>query len=317
MDDRPTTSAPRPERRVVVGIDGSPAAAQALEQARVEARLMDAHLDVVWAWTLADVPHGVRSTASAWAAGPDLHPPGPSASQAWAATRVAGWAAPGADGPRSMAVRAVWGAAGPVLVEAGAGADLVVVGAHAHLRGLHLHLGSVSRHVVDHATTPVMIVRPPSSSPSSPPAAAEVDPGGPIVVGVDGSAASRRALTWALHEAARRQVGVIAVHGWDVGSPTAGPVPTTLQPALLLERAAQRVVDDELARTVAVVPTVPRSGLVLPRTGAGAVVDVAIAESAGLAVVGTRGRGTVAHRVLGSVSHRVVAIAPVPVVTVP
>lgn len=289
---RPSGPPSRPARRVVVGVDGSPVAAHALEQARAEARLLDAHLDVVWAWTLEDVPRPFRSAARAWA---DSH--------------AAVWAAPALDGPRSMAVRAVWGAPGPELVEVGEGADLVVVGARARIGPLDLHLGSVSRDVVDHATVPVMVVRGGEGP-------APVDLGGPIVVGIDGSEPSRRALVWALHEAARRQVGVIAVHGWEAPPAMAGPVPSTLRAANLLQGSSERLVHDELARTVAVVPTVPRTGVAIGHSGATAVVDAVGANAASLAVVGCRGRGSLVRRALGSVGHRVVALAPVPVVAV-
>jgi nucleotide-binding universal stress UspA family protein len=289
-EDRPTDD--RPVRRVVVGIDGSVVATHALEQARAEARLMDAHLDVVWAWTLDDVPRPFRSTSRAWADG-----------------HAAVWAAPAVDGPHSVAVRALWGVPGPKVVEAGEDADLIVVGAHGHTGLVDLHLGSTSRYVVDHATSPVMVVRGGEG-------AAPVDLGGPIVVGIDGSEPARRALVWALHEAARRQVDLIAVHGWEAPAAMAGPVPTTLQPANLLQGASERLVQDELARDVAVVPTVARTGFAVPRSGASAVLDAVTASSASLVVVGCRGRGSLVHRVLGSVSHRVVAAAPVPVVAV-
>lgn len=281
----------RPSPRVVVGIDGSAVAAHALDHARAEALLMDAHLDVVWAWTLDDVPRPFRSTSHAWAEG-----------------HAAVWAAPAIDGPRSMAAHAVWGAAGPKVVEAGEGADLVVVGAHSRTGRIDVHLGSVSRYVVDHALVPVMVVRGGEGAP--------VDLGGPIVVGVDGSPSARRALTWALHEAARRQVGVIAVTGWEAPASMAGPVPSPMVPATMLERAAERLVHDELEHTANVVPTVARTGLAVGKTGTKAVLDVVGANRASLAVVGSRGHGTVLHRALGSVSHRVVAMAPVPVVTV-
>jgi nucleotide-binding universal stress UspA family protein len=296
VPDRPATRADagasddRPVPRIVVGVDGSAVAAHALDQARVEARLMDADLDVVWAWTLDDVPRPFRSTSHAWADG-----------------HVAVWAAPGLSGPHSMTARAIWGAPGPKVVEAGEGADLIVVGAHDRLSGVHVHLGSVSRYVVDHATCPVMVVR--GGEDVSP-----VDVGGPIVVGIDGSEPSRRALVWALQEAGRRQVGVIAVHGWEAPARTAGPVPSTMQPALMLEKASERLVHDELERTRAVVPPVPRTGIAVCRSGATAVFDVLDANGASLAVVGCRGRGSIVHRALGSVSHRVVAFASTPVV---
>ncbi|HMJ74472.1 MAG TPA: universal stress protein, partial [Iamia sp.] len=43
-------------RRVVVGVDGTPTAAHALEVARAEALLMDASIEIVWAWSRDEIP---------------------------------------------------------------------------------------------------------------------------------------------------------------------------------------------------------------------------------------------------------------------
>ncbi|WP_431895254.1 universal stress protein [Nonomuraea sp. bgisy101] len=44
-----------------------------------------------------------------------------------------------------------------------------------------------------------------------------------VVVGVDGSAAARDALTWAAEEAARRQAALVIVHAWESPSPYRAP----------------------------------------------------------------------------------------------
>jgi nucleotide-binding universal stress UspA family protein len=79
---------------------------------------------------------------------------------------------------------------------------LLVVGA----RGLggfrRLLLGSVSEQCLHHASYPVAVVR---TSPA--PAGADASPR--VVVGVDGSAASQRALVWAVDEARARQVPLV------------------------------------------------------------------------------------------------------------
>ena len=48
---------------------------------------------------------------------------------------------------------------------------------------------------------------------------------GKIVVGVDSSKHSRRALTWALNEARVRGVGCVVIHAWGYGLATATPLP--------------------------------------------------------------------------------------------
>lgn len=284
---------PRPQDpaapRVLVGVDGSATSAHALEVARAEAELMGASLEIVWAWTLEAIPSVAHHTSHSWA---DAH--------------VAAWAAPALAGPRAVSTRALWGAPGPKIVEAADGAALVVVGARA-LGDLGFHLGSVSRYVLDHCAMPVMVVR--DGTEASP-----VDMGGPIVVGIDGSTPSRRALDWALREAARRQVEVVAVHGWEAPAAMVGPVPTTMQPANVLASASDRMVAGELDAMRSVAPTVRREGRAVCQGGAQAILDAA--ATAGLVVVGCRGRGSLIHRALGSVSHQVVAHSPVPVVAV-
>ncbi|QYG93518.1 universal stress protein [Iamia sp. SCSIO 61187] len=290
LEEIGTTPRSEPDApRVVVAVDGSATAAHALEVARAEAELMGASLEIVWAWTLEAIPSVAHHTSHTWA---DAH--------------VAAWAAPALAGPRQVTTRALWGAPGPKIVEAADGAALVVVGARA-LGDLGFHLGSVSRYVLDHCTMPVMVVR--DGTEASP-----VDLGGPIVVGIDGSTPSRRALDWALREAARRQVDVVAVHGWEAPAAMVGPVPTTMQPANVLASASERLVAAELDAMQAVAPTVRREGRALCRGGSQAILDEAATSS--LVVVGCRGRGSLLHRALGSVSHQVVAHSPVPVVAV-
>jgi nucleotide-binding universal stress UspA family protein len=58
--------------------------------------------------------------------------------------------------------------------------------------------------------------------------------GGRIAVGFDGSTASRRALSWAVHEAARRRGKVLVVQAWETGSHPGG---LTTAAALRAERA--------------------------------------------------------------------------------
>ena len=136
-----------------------------------------------------------------------------------------------------------------------------------------------------------------------------------IVVGIDGSEASRRALNWALEKARRRQCQVDAVHAWQppylVGYPYAGsePGPVTY------EQAAKETLDG-------VVDGADTSGLAAPvsrilRLGHPAETVVDQAKGADLVVVGSRGLGGFRGLLLGSVSQQVAHHAPCPVVIVP
>ena len=139
--------------RLVVGIDGSTAARQALRWAIAEARFRGAVLDVVHAWHppyLGGHPYAVP------APDPDLYE---------GAARQVLHDAVAAEDTRGLAqpveeILTLAGSAASALVEASKGADLVVVGS----RGLggfgELLLGSVSHQVAHHASCPVVIVPP-------------------------------------------------------------------------------------------------------------------------------------------------------------
>jgi nucleotide-binding universal stress UspA family protein len=66
----------------------------------------------------------------------------------------------GADHPAWLRTRVVEGHAAEVLVDASAGADLLVVGSHGHGRFASAVLGPVSNHCVHHARCPITVIRP-------------------------------------------------------------------------------------------------------------------------------------------------------------
>src|SRR6185503_12473942 len=96
------------------------------------------------------------------------------------------------------------GDAAGVLVEAAAGADLLVVGSRGRGGVTGTVLGSVSRACLQHAPCPVAVVHDVAPTERS-----------RIVVGVDGSPGARAALEWAYAEAELRDVGVFAVCAYD------------------------------------------------------------------------------------------------------
>lgn len=136
----------------------------------------------------------------------------------------------------------------------------------------------------------------------------------PIVVGVDGSEESQRALAWALDEARRRGVPLRAVHAWHYPSWLLGSGTDAVPgPPEEMEAAARGLVDQELSR-------VDTSGVEVEPVVVQADASVALVDEAGradLVVVGRRGLGGVRRLLLGSVSSAVLHDAPCPVVVLP
>ena len=132
-----------------------------------------------------------------------------------------------------------------------------------------------------------------------------------VVVGVDGSEHSRRALRWALEEAALHHVGCIVVHAWHYSAASANPY--IGMPVPEAEGIARDLLDQQLA-LIADSP-VPVEGRLVEMSAADALIHAS--EGAEMLVVGSRGRGRLAAAVLGSVSTACVHHARCPVVVIP
>jgi nucleotide-binding universal stress UspA family protein len=145
---------------IVVGVDGSPVSAEALRWAAAEARLRDARLQIVHAWTFIP-PTSVGDPGMLAVPSGDLV----GQLDAEEASARAGLAAVVADalGPTpdvALEPTLVEGDPGDALVAASRDADLVVVGSHGKSGFRAALVGSVSRHVVDHAECAVVVVKP-------------------------------------------------------------------------------------------------------------------------------------------------------------
>jgi len=136
-----------------------------------------------------------------------------------------------------------------------------------------------------------------------------------IVVGVDGSPGSRKALSWAAAEAAGHGSDLIVVNVWE----------HTLLPPAGSVSVSERYVPDPSQRTADDLVQVIKEELgdeppvfVQPVVKQGRPAKVLIEESADadLLVVGPRGHGGFAGLVLGSVSQHVAAYAKCPVAVV-
>lgn len=139
--------------RIVAGVDGSPSALAALRWAIWQATLTGASVDAVIAWQYPVVTGGY-----AWAPVAMVE----SADYREIAEKIVTDAISSVVDPGSAVhVRAVvqQGNAAQVLIDAAAGADLLVVGSRGHGGFAAALLGSVSQHCVHHAPCPVAVIR--------------------------------------------------------------------------------------------------------------------------------------------------------------
>lgn len=139
--------------RIVVGVDGSSASQQALRWAVRQAGLTGASVDAVIAW---DSP--IATGGYGWA------PAGLTDDVDYAeiaATMLADAVSSTADAQSGVSVRQLVVADNPAqaLLDAAAGADLLVVGSRGHGGFTSALLGSVSLHCVHHAPCPVVVIR--------------------------------------------------------------------------------------------------------------------------------------------------------------
>jgi nucleotide-binding universal stress UspA family protein len=278
---------------VVVGVDGSPSGWLAVEAAAAQAAARHRPLRIVHALV--------------WPAIPVVVPPGMSEAAPELirelargylseAAILAGKTAP--DIP--VAVELVTGRPGVVLADESRRADLLVVGE----RGMGgLLLGSVAVHVAAHAECPVLVVR------------GEPRSTGPVVVGVDGTAESARALEFALQEASLRGAPLVALHAWSGRDHTeldrSVPAPRAFWSDDAQER---RVLAESLAGAGERYPEVPVRRQVV-RGHAGRLLSE-WSQSAQLIVVGDRGHGGLTGLMAGSVSQHLIFHAACPVAVV-
>jgi nucleotide-binding universal stress UspA family protein len=261
-------------RRIVVGYDGSSSGREALVWASDEARRRRISLQVVVVED--DLPTGMPG-----------HPTGATGADADVVVDEI------AHGLRHQVSRE-HGTPSERLVDACTPDDLLVVGSRGHGMLVGTLMGSASRACLHSAPCPVVVVREAAA------------PEGPVVVGIDSSEHSRRALAFASEEAKQRDVTLRVVHGvaWTpMGNEFITPSPDELA------QWGEHLVATELERAGVTAETV-----VDPGHPSDALVRAS--EHAGLLVVGSRGRNPLASLLLGSTSAHCAAHAACPVAVV-
>jgi len=184
------------------------------------------------------------------------------------------------------------------LIDASAKAATVVIGARGHSLLSGVVVGSVSQHVTRHSSCPVVVVRAPYHPDAD-----------RVVVGVDGSTGSRKALEFAFDHASRSGSPITAVHAWR--NAARGDTGEGLVEEI---RAAERVLAEALAGFADQYPDVKVTTEAIPVVPQRVLADAS--KSASLVVVGSRGLGAFAGLLLGSVSQSVLHHAQCPVAVV-
>jgi nucleotide-binding universal stress UspA family protein len=286
--------------RIVVGVDGSDAAAAALRwalrraartggsvaaMAGLQTPLMTGYLEATVAYDPTVLHDATAATLKAALA------------DAVAAT--------GVDVPTSWEV--VEGGPARVLLDAGRDAALLVVGSRGRGAFAGALLGSVSQQVAHHTPCPLVIVPERALGRADAPIRT-------IVVGVDDSPGARAALHWAAAEAQALGAHLRAVTSWQDPSYVAAPVGAVAAPPLDLSGRAAAVLGTVVAEVRA--GGGPEVEEVVLQGPAGPSL-LAEGEHADLLVVGSRGAGGFVGLLLGSVSQQVAAHAPCPVAVIP
>lgn len=197
------------------------------------------------------------------------------------------------------------GFASQALVDASRSAAFVVVGAMGHGVLSRASVGAVAMQVVTHARCPVLVVGHET--------AAATASGGRVVVGVDGSRPSLKALATAFDEAASLGAVLDVVHGWEARG-ASDPTLSARSSWSSYESELEASVDKALASRRAAHPEVAVEHSVVQAAPAKALVDRS--EEATLLVVGSRGAGGFTGLRLGSTALQVMGRSHSPLLVV-
>ncbi|MBB5801503.1 nucleotide-binding universal stress UspA family protein [Saccharothrix ecbatanensis] len=195
------------------------------------------------------------------------------------------------------------GYAADALSRVAQGADLLAVGSSGRSGLSRALLGSTTADLVHAHPGPIVVARGDGAE------------DGRVVVGVDGSETSVRAVAFAFEYASRRGGDLLAVHAWaDLPLEALAPLREQDANRRQVEEQAAALIDRSLAPHRQDYPDVRVSRVVAFDGPAHALLDNA--REASLIVVGSHGRGAVRRALLGSVGHAVLYHAPCSVAVV-
>nr|WP_042178593.1 universal stress protein [Kibdelosporangium sp. MJ126-NF4]CEL13279.1 Universal stress protein family [Kibdelosporangium sp. MJ126-NF4]CTQ98970.1 Universal stress protein family [Kibdelosporangium sp. MJ126-NF4] len=281
---------------IVVGVDGSDSAQQAVRWAAQEAarrkaplRLVHACL-VVSAYTPVSLPKSVSDVLA-------------DEGRRWLrqASRVASEVAPRVEVSRMLEHREP----AIALVEESGSAQLMVLGSRGLGGFTGLLVGSVATKLAQRGACPLVVVRGEDGDRT----------GKPVVVGVDGSPVSEAAIGFGFEQAARLGVSLVAVHTWSDMIPAAAFA--IVPPAIewhQIQIEELELLCERLAGWQEKYPDVPVARIVTRDRPAHSLLEQA--RDAQLVVVGSRGRGGLTGLLLGSTSQALLHHAPCPVAVI-
>jgi nucleotide-binding universal stress UspA family protein len=138
-----------------------------------------------------------------------------------------------------------------------------------------------------------------------------------ILVGVDGSEDSKRALRWAVQEAQCRGLPIRALYAYVTVPEVAATPLTPPPPNVDLRQRAEEMLRETVADAVGDADVKVNREVIAVRGGGIAHALLDYAKDAQLLVLGSRGLGGFIGLMVGSISQQCVAHAPCPVVVVP
>jgi len=141
------------DRRIVVGVDNSAGSAHALRWALAYARQTGGSVEAVTAW---QVP-AMYAYAYGWTP-TGIDDAGIIRYAEKSLTETVTQALGAEDNPVAVTTRVIDGPAAQVLLTAGKGAELLVLGSRGHGAFAGMLLGSVSQHCVQHAACPTVVI---------------------------------------------------------------------------------------------------------------------------------------------------------------
>lgn len=294
-------------RRVVVGVDGSPGSRAALIHALAAGARLSTDVEVVTSY----------ARPVFWAGEYPVDPPVPASLRVDTEARLEEFvdevrrssAPAGTPGADTVALRLVVSAhpAVEALLDRAGEDDLLVAGDRGRGAPGGALLGSVALDCVNRAVSSVLVVRSRAGALSTPPL---------VVVGVDGSAHSRAALTVALDEAHRIGADVEVVHAYELTDHWVDICSGDVPGADEFGDQARRRVDDLVSEVVHGTPRIAGLRTVVAE---GPAVDVLLerARGAALLVVARHGDAPTPGTVPGPVALQAALRSPCPVLIVP